>query len=68
MPIENFKLAVLSLDEFHDSEIEQLFLNLEVGSEEDIHEAIGILRVHRPRLLEQITLKYCHAHTSKSIC
>ena len=60
MIIERFKLAVLSIDEFSDLEIEKLFLNLEVNSEEDIHEAIGILQIHRPQVIEHLTFQYCH--------
>ena len=60
MTIERFKLAVLGLDEFSDLEIEKLFLNLEVNSEEDIREAVGILQVHRPQVIEHLTFRYCH--------
>ena len=61
--IERFKLAVLDLDEFSDLEIEKLFLNLEVNSENDIREAIGILQVHRPQVIEHLTLRYPYLKT-----
>ena len=56
-----FRLAVLGLDDFSDSEIEHLFLNLEVLSEKDISEAVGIIQVHRPELLKGLTAKYCRS-------
>ena len=58
MDMTRFKLAVLSLDNFSDAEIEKTFLNLEVASEDDIREAVGIISVHRPKLLENLTTKY----------
>jgi hypothetical protein len=58
MNIQQFKLAVLSLGDFSDAEVEKFFLNLEVNSEDDIREAIGILSIHRPKLLESLTAKY----------
>lgn len=58
MDVTRFKLAVLSLDDFSDAEIEKLFLNLEVASEDDIREVVGIISVHRPKLLENLTAKH----------
>jgi len=58
MDMIRFKLAVLSLDSFSDAEIEKFFLDLKVNSEDDIREAVGIILVHRPILLENLTAKY----------
>ena len=54
-PLERFKLAVLSIDDFKDEEIEDMFLGFEVVSEDEILEIVGIVREHRPSLIEKIT-------------
>lgn len=58
MDMISFKLAVLSLDNFSDAQIEKFFLDLEVTSEDDIREAVGIISLHRPQLIECLTSKY----------
>lgn len=57
MDMTRFKMAVLSLNDFSDSEIKKLFFDLEVASEDDICEAIGIISIHRPKLLENLTYR-----------
>ena len=59
MFVQEFKLAVLALDDFSDAEVENLFLNLEVVSEDDIIEVVGIMECHRSALLKKITQKFC---------
>jgi len=52
--VEIFRLSAVSLNEFTDSQVKNLFLSLEVNSVEDIHQAISILKKHRPELLKEI--------------
>ncbi|MDP3726519.1 MAG: hypothetical protein Q8R36_04975 [bacterium] len=59
MTLQDFKLAVLALNDFSDAEVENLFLDLEIKSKDDIGEAVGIMGVHRPELLEKLNQKYC---------
>lgn len=58
MHVTQFKLAVLSIDDFSDINIERLFLNMEVTSENDIREAVGVISTHRPELLKNIASKH----------
>lgn len=48
-----FKLATLSLDDFSDTEIKNIFLNLEITNENDIREAVGIISTHRPEIFRK---------------
>lgn len=57
-PVQKFKLAVLSLDDFSDKTVEWLFFNTEVKNEDDIREIIGVLSAHRPQILKRIREKY----------
>lgn len=54
MTLTEFKLAVLSHDEFSDKDIFVLFLKLKITCEDDITEAVGILKKHRPEVIEAI--------------
>lgn len=55
-PMQEFKLAAIS-QEVSEAVVLDLFLRLEISSEDDIMEACGILRTYRPdmfRRLEQL--------------
>ena len=56
MTIQELKLAALDL-EMNDAQVEQLFLNTQVTSEEDIKEAMAILQRYRPHLAEKLSAK-----------
>ncbi|MEK7660000.1 MAG: hypothetical protein AAB343_02245 [Patescibacteria group bacterium] len=56
--MEQFKLAVLSLDECSHVEVLELLLNLEFHSEDEILEVVDFLSVHRPALLAEFTAQY----------
>ena len=53
MNIKEFKLLVIS-PEFTDTEVKKVFESLEISSEDEIKEAIGILRKYRPRVADQL--------------
>lgn len=57
MTLTEFKLAMLSHSQFSDKDIFTLFLKLEIQSEDDITEAVGILKKHRPEVIEAINQK-----------
>ncbi len=53
--LEKFKLAALS-PEITDQQVEEMFLNLSVTSEEEIGEAFDILSKYRPAILQKYKL------------
>jgi len=63
--LEEFKLMVLEFDQFLDEEIASVFENLEITSEDDIHEVTQVLAAHRPRAAEMVADKYFGGRFSK---
>ena len=49
-----FKLAAISLDEFTDGQVEILFLALNINNEQDIRDAVDILKRNRPKLFAKL--------------
>jgi len=62
---EAFKLAVISTEEIPDEYVIRLFLNLEVESEADIREAVGILERHRPNVTRTIETRILSGTTKE---
>ncbi len=50
--LHDLKIAAVSGDTFTDAEVLQIFLNVNIGREEEIGEACGIIGNYRPKLAE----------------
>ncbi|HEY4499650.1 MAG TPA: hypothetical protein VJH70_00750 [Candidatus Paceibacterota bacterium] len=56
--IEKFKLAVISVEKVSDQEVEKHFLSLPITNDADLHEAIGVLHMHRPVIHAKLLSSY----------
>lgn len=56
--LAEFRLMVLSPDEFSDEKITKVFADLKVTGEHDLYEATQLLAAHRPRAAEMVADKY----------
>jgi len=52
--MERFQLLAISTDDVSDEQVKSAFLNLEVGSEAELQEALSILKKYRPEVYQKL--------------
>ena len=58
--LEQFKLVTIS-PEFTNGEVEKIFLDLEIVSEDDLQKVVDIIVAHRPKILEKLNSDFARS-------